>query len=70
MKAERIIITAAALLLALILYVQWAATRCQSNLTWTGLPCPNAAPPDDFCSTHQPLEKARIQKLLEELKKP
>lgn len=69
MKAERIIMTAAALLLALVLYVQWAATRCESTLTTIGLPCPRAVThPDGWCDVHQPLEAARIQALIESLK--
>jgi hypothetical protein len=56
---DKALLIVALMIMSFAGYIFWATgpDRCQSTQTWTGLPCPRAARPDRFCSTHEPLEK-------------
>ena len=65
----KLVYTAALILALAVGYANWAPTRCQSTLTATGLPCPRAMThKDGWCDVHQPMEAARIEALIRELR--
>lgn len=70
MKQQKALLIIALMIMAFAGYYWYATSpgRCGWDRTWTGLPCPRSAPPDGFCSIHEPIVKARIAELQRILK--